>query len=158
MSFRRHNLGDATGDVIAVITKLHGIEQFDDVPSGAVQNRGGLVFKAHRLCLSLSSRLESNKEEEEEEEVQVRPSCSRGFVVDSRIHRSTNLPIRDSEKGAGILRNVEYFSEIPAESMQPFQSPRFDRSGMAGVCQWRFRFLIPTHPGTHSVRPNGPNT
>jgi len=26
--------------------------------------RGGLVFKAHRLCLSLNSRLESNKEEE----------------------------------------------------------------------------------------------
>ena len=26
--------------------------------------RGGLVFKAHRLCVPLSSRLESNKEEE----------------------------------------------------------------------------------------------
>jgi len=26
--------------------------------------RGGLVFKAHRLCASLNSRLESNKEEE----------------------------------------------------------------------------------------------
>ena len=30
--------------------------------------RGGLVFKAHRLCVSLNSRLESNKEEE-------RPGC-----------------------------------------------------------------------------------
>jgi len=29
------------------------------------QFRGGLVFKAHRLCVSLNSRLESNKEEEE---------------------------------------------------------------------------------------------
>jgi len=29
--------------------------------------RGGLVFKSHRLCVSLDSRLESNKEEEEEE-------------------------------------------------------------------------------------------
>ena len=28
--------------------------------------RGGLVFKAHRLCVSLNARLESNKEEEEE--------------------------------------------------------------------------------------------
>jgi len=28
------------------------------------QFRGGLVFKAHRLCVSLNSRLESNKEEE----------------------------------------------------------------------------------------------
>ena len=27
--------------------------------------RGGLVFKAHRLCASLNSRLASNKEEEE---------------------------------------------------------------------------------------------
>ena len=27
--------------------------------------RGGLVFKAHRLCVSLNSRLASNKEEEE---------------------------------------------------------------------------------------------
>jgi len=30
--------------------------------------RGGLVFKDHRLCVSLNSRLESNKEEEEEED------------------------------------------------------------------------------------------
>ena len=30
--------------------------------------RGGLVFKAQRLCVSLNSRLESNEEEEEEEE------------------------------------------------------------------------------------------
>ena len=28
--------------------------------------RGGLVFNADRLCVSLNSRLESNKEEEEE--------------------------------------------------------------------------------------------
>jgi len=28
--------------------------------------RGGLVFKAHRLCVSLNSRLESNKEEDGE--------------------------------------------------------------------------------------------
>ena len=28
--------------------------------------RGGLVFKAHRLCVSLDSRLESKKEQEED--------------------------------------------------------------------------------------------
>ena len=28
--------------------------------------RGGLVFKAHKLCVSLNPRLESNTEEEEE--------------------------------------------------------------------------------------------
>ena len=39
--------------------------------TGAIQpfirnaGRGGLVFKAHGLCVSLNSRLESNKEEEE---------------------------------------------------------------------------------------------
>ena len=32
--------------------------------------RGGLVFKAHRLCVSLNFRLESNKAEEEEGRVQ----------------------------------------------------------------------------------------
>jgi len=29
--------------------------------------RGGLVFKGHRLCVSLNSRLESNKEEKSDE-------------------------------------------------------------------------------------------
>ena len=34
--------------------------------SGGMQRfQGGLVFDAHRLCVSLNSRLESNKEEEE---------------------------------------------------------------------------------------------
>ena len=32
-----------------------------------LQFRGGLVVKALRLCVSLNSRLESNKEEEEED-------------------------------------------------------------------------------------------
>ena len=37
------------------------------MPSRNVQRfRGGLVFKAHRLCVSLKSRLESYTEEEEE--------------------------------------------------------------------------------------------
>ena len=31
--------------------------------------RGGLEFKEHRLCVSLNSRLESNKEEEEEDSI-----------------------------------------------------------------------------------------
>jgi len=33
------------------------------VPGYVQRFRGGLVFKAHRLCESLNSRLESNKEE-----------------------------------------------------------------------------------------------
>ena len=37
--------------------------------------RGGLVFKAHRLCVSLNSRLESNKEEEKRLDSRFRCSC-----------------------------------------------------------------------------------
>jgi len=37
--------------------------------------RGGLVLKAHRLCVSLNSRLESNKEEEEHEAATVKRSA-----------------------------------------------------------------------------------
>ena len=37
--------------------------------------RGGLVFKAHTLCVSLNSRLQSNKEEEEG--CQTRPQRAR---------------------------------------------------------------------------------
>jgi len=38
-----------------------------DTASNVQRFRGGLVFKAHILCVSLISRLESNKEEEEED-------------------------------------------------------------------------------------------
>ena len=37
--------------------------------------RGGLVFKAHRLCASLNSRLESNKPEEEKASISARTTC-----------------------------------------------------------------------------------
>jgi len=51
--------------------------------------RGGLVFKAHRLCVSLNSRLESNKEEEGVASCHSRPSrCQRRFCfgkVDIRL-------------------------------------------------------------------------
>ena len=47
------------------------------------RSRGGLVFKAHRLCVSLNSRLESNKEEEE-------PSggAARAGTAPRRAHRA----------------------------------------------------------------------
>jgi len=44
--------------------------------------RGGLVFKAHRLCVSLNSRLESKKEEEEREQ----PWGSSGSIWAERQH------------------------------------------------------------------------
>jgi len=36
--------------------------------------RGGLVFKAHGLCVSLNSRLESDKEEEKKNSANIRQS------------------------------------------------------------------------------------
>ena len=36
-------------------------------PRNVQRFRGGLVFQAHRLCVSLNSRLDSNTEKEEEE-------------------------------------------------------------------------------------------
>jgi len=42
--------------------------------------RGGLVFKAHRLCVSLNSMLESNKEEKE---VQGVGGCLEGVAPPS---------------------------------------------------------------------------
>jgi len=35
------------------------------LPRNVQRFRGGLLFKVHRLCVSLNSRLESNKEEQE---------------------------------------------------------------------------------------------
>jgi len=45
----------------------HGLRGVQLLLRNAKRFRGGLVFKARRLCVSLNSRLESNKEEEEEE-------------------------------------------------------------------------------------------
>jgi len=46
--------GDCARSVISEQLRHRNVQRF----------RGGLVFKAHRLCVSLNSRLESNKEEE----------------------------------------------------------------------------------------------
>ena len=50
------------------MTKLRGVRQQRCVLIiiNVQRFRGGLVYKAHRLCVSLNSGLESNKEEEEE--------------------------------------------------------------------------------------------
>ena len=50
--------------------------------------RGGLAFKAHRLCVSLNSRLESTKEEEERVSERVAPIPQRG---DFTSYRGTSL-------------------------------------------------------------------
>ena len=65
------------------------------------QFRGGLVFKDHRLCVSLNSRLESKKEEEEasdsvasvasdtRESIARKATSLRGEAVDGHPHPTT---------------------------------------------------------------------
>ena len=57
--------------------------------------RGGLVFKAHRLLVSLNSRLESDKEGEEEvTRVSPLPRAGRGAPADDRL-RALHLTERE---------------------------------------------------------------
>ena len=80
--------------------------------------RGGLVLKAHRLCVSLNSRLESNKEER----ISPRPNGGRAelfwtvplnggvFLVGMNILRRVHMyqvplerhPVQHSGAGAGL--------------------------------------------------------
>ena len=53
--------------------QLHPLRRYD--------LRGGLVFEAHRLCVSLNSRLESNKEEEEGSQMRRTNSCTRSAAM-----------------------------------------------------------------------------
>ena len=51
--------------------------------------RGGLVFKAHSLCVSLNSRLESNKAEKKKKE-KIRFPCARECNSPC-VYRGTSL-------------------------------------------------------------------
>jgi len=52
--------------------------------AGDVQRfRGGLVFKAHRLCVSLNSRLESNNEEKKRQGMHHWWRMPRGHLMPS---------------------------------------------------------------------------
>ena len=60
--------------------------------------RGGLVFKAHSLCVSLNSRLESNKEEERKApelpaEVGLATSLSVWLAVSMSVYLSLCLSV-----------------------------------------------------------------
>jgi len=58
--------------------------------------RGGLVFKAHRHCVSLNSRLESNKEEEGvRAPLALLPSCLRD-LLSRRAHTVYYAPFINS--------------------------------------------------------------
>ena len=70
------------GETAAVMERRSGATDGPDEIEKSLRFRGGLVFKADRLCVSLNSRLESNKERERENslwsrpEGQPRPHCS----------------------------------------------------------------------------------
>ena len=55
--------------------------------------RGGLVFKAHRLCVSLNSRLESNKEEKKKKHLRP-PDCLALAGVGRRVGGRVRVRVR----------------------------------------------------------------
>ena len=72
-SRRRHGHFLLSYDLVAGATWTRS--ERGEGPAANIQwFRGGLVVKAHRLCVSLNSRLESNKEEEDTDE-RVRREC-----------------------------------------------------------------------------------
>jgi len=62
---------------------------------------GGLVFKAHRLCVSLSARLESKKEEEEVKDLE-------GAIHGSEVPAEGDA-VQFSIQGQLLHRNVQQF-------------------------------------------------
>ena len=62
--------------------------------------RGWLVLKAHRLCLSLNSRLDSNKEEEEEEVVSL--GAEVGGVL--KVSPCSLAPLARGYRGTSLMR------------------------------------------------------
>ena len=67
--------------------------------------RGGLVFKAHRLYVSLNSRLESNKEEKEEDEDRRSVPVVRGVKAGSLVRKHDHYtPARKMRRDVRALR------------------------------------------------------
>ena len=53
------------------------------------RSRGGLVFKAHRLCVSLNSRLESTQEEEEHMNTRISVMDTHVIVIKTHTENMT---------------------------------------------------------------------
>ena len=79
---------------------------------------GGLVFKAHRLCVSLNSRLESNKEEKKKG-----PRLALLFegVSDEPLRPP---PARENEYFIETDREKEYFVETVKENEYLIETDR----------------------------------
>jgi len=69
--------------------------------------RGGLVFKAHRLCVSLNSRLESNKEEE-----------------DTWWERARHPGLKLSYRGTSLTRNTPLLGPYSRTTSRVHVGPR----------------------------------
>jgi len=76
--------------------------------------RGGLVFKAHRLCVSLNSRLERHKEEEENDRAVERYHCRLLLLVaEVLVSLATGTAVYLSRRG-GVLKVNKLTSTIRA--------------------------------------------
>ena len=97
--------------------------------------RGGLVFKAHRLCVSLNSRLESNKEEEGTGSTTakwtcVRPSgCPGPLIVPAQ--RASTVTEGDGVWGLGSRVSLR-----PGTTQGDGATPVCNRLARGGVREW----------------------
>jgi len=83
--------------------------------------RGGLVFKAHRLCASLYSRLASNQEEEEEK-LLVPPPPPPDLIA-GIIDDAVGCLVINAIDGAGIflmLTIIAFLLHLPFLHIYPF--------------------------------------
>ena len=79
--------------------------------------RGGLVFKAHRLCVSLNSRLESDKEEEEDEIHAEGCRCSSWGGLDHKVlDRLGGVPRHQKMLKGHLPRVIHKYTKINTES------------------------------------------
>jgi len=75
--------------------------------AGKVQGfRGGLVFKAHRLCVPLNSRLESNNEEEKKVQGWREPGHVWRCGVSNVVQTLSELSTRASPTGISPPRTT----------------------------------------------------
>ena len=114
--------------------------------------RGGLVFKAHRLCVSLNSRLESNKEEEDihSSPLQSRRICTANsacqLIQNVNFFKILSIPVRQSYDTwanrlplslslSFLLYHAQAFAMRRSNVCAPSNEPAFPHGGLRG-----FRF------------------
>jgi len=91
--------------------------------------RGGLVFEAHRLCVSLNSRLESNKEENAAIIFALDPVYAAGYPSTSSILQTACLTTPRHTPGSSARRTLC----TPPGRPQPHTPTRSERYE---IVQW----------------------